>query len=946
MLNLTQMRLSTTGSSAPEGERRNLNPELWHACAGPLVSLPVVGSYAVYLPQGHSEQVAASTQKEVDAQIPNYYPNLRPQLVCQLHDVILHADLETDEVYCQMTLQPVNMQEKESFFVPDIGSQSRQPNNFFCKTLTASDTSTHGGFSIPRRAAERVFPPLDFTQQPPAQEIVAKDLHDTEWKFRHIYRGQPKRHLLTTGWSVFVSAKRLIAGDSIIFIRNELNHLLLGIRRANRPQTFMPSSVLSSDSMHIGVLAAAAHAASTNSRFIVFYNPRTSPSEFVIPLSKFEKAVYHTRVSVGMRFRMLFETEESSVRRYMGTITHIGDLDPVRWPNSQWRSIKVGWDESTAGERPRRVSLWEIEPLTTFLVYPPSSNWRLKHSWPQPIDMELESLKKPAMWAQFQNGNNGYNGLAIQGAGISPLRGRMQHIYDSSVGSGMYDGVGTAALQDIFPSKQLHFQQQSMQLDQMQFKAQLHPQQHSQSLPFLQQQQQQPSLPPLPQVSLIQTQPVQAFQPSPLVFQHQKQSGIHQHQPLQNGPVPQQEEQQVHTHYAALQQQQMNSAYFEQLHQQHSYQFPNVASVSSRIPSSQLQAANISTLSTPQSILTESGSIVSPMAASHSSFPVLQSNLTSLVTDSKPLYSNPVSTIRPAIPVSSTLSASEIHQNSNASTPWVPPAAAQLSSRLQAEHTVPLTDAVMLPNFSAPGLPSIPMSFSVSCYDHDDLPSDLHREMLYGGSNVDLSSIIAPTSMLADLKASNGSDEFQSQCISQMMQVHSSVGGMDLPLNPGLLNGGLDDSQIFQPMQALAQVNPPIRTYTKVYKSGSVGRSLDLTRFGDYCELRCELAKLFGLEGQLEDPGSGWKLVFLDRENDWLLLGDDPWEVFIKNVRSLKILSPLEFLGLRNEVSMQRQQTSSSSEDGTIQQDSHYPSSVITSAGSLDYEMVLFDNRT
>jgi hypothetical protein len=36
----------------------------------------------------------------------------------------------------------------------------------------------------------------------------------------------------------------------------------------------MPSSVLSSDSMHIGVLAAAAHAAATSSRFQVFYNPR------------------------------------------------------------------------------------------------------------------------------------------------------------------------------------------------------------------------------------------------------------------------------------------------------------------------------------------------------------------------------------------------------------------------------------------------------------------------------------------------------------------------------------------------------------------------------------------------------------------------------------------------------------------------------------------------
>ncbi len=60
----------------------------------------------------------------------------------------------------------------------------------------------------------------------------------------------------------------------ITISRNEKNQLLLGIRRATRPQTVMPSSVLSSDSMHIGLLAAAAHAASTNSCFTVFYNPR------------------------------------------------------------------------------------------------------------------------------------------------------------------------------------------------------------------------------------------------------------------------------------------------------------------------------------------------------------------------------------------------------------------------------------------------------------------------------------------------------------------------------------------------------------------------------------------------------------------------------------------------------------------------------------------------
>jgi len=51
--------------------------------------------------------------------------------------------------------------EKEALLASDMGlKQNRQPAEFFCKTLTASDTSTHGGFSVPRRAAEKIFPPL------------------------------------------------------------------------------------------------------------------------------------------------------------------------------------------------------------------------------------------------------------------------------------------------------------------------------------------------------------------------------------------------------------------------------------------------------------------------------------------------------------------------------------------------------------------------------------------------------------------------------------------------------------------------------------------------------------------------------------------------------------------------------------------------------------------
>ncbi|KAL6579958.1 Auxin response factor 19 [Orobanche minor] len=249
----------------------------------------------------------------------------------------MQADGETDEVYAQMSLQPARWvphlflcnkfckfqnkififglitkvfmrYDQEALLVSDVGlKQNRQPAEFFCKTLTASDTSTHGGFSVPHRAAEKILPPLDFSMQPPCHELAARDLHDQTWTFRHIYRGQPKRHLLTTYWSVFVSSKRLVAGDTVLFIRDEKLQLLLGIRRANRQQPPLSSSVISSGNMHIGILAAAAHAAANNSPFTIFYNPRFEGAGHS-ESAKYNKAMYK-QVSSGMRFRMMFETE-------------------------------------------------------------------------------------------------------------------------------------------------------------------------------------------------------------------------------------------------------------------------------------------------------------------------------------------------------------------------------------------------------------------------------------------------------------------------------------------------------------------------------------------------------------------------------------------------------------------------------------------------------------
>ncbi|RLN05583.1 auxin response factor 21-like [Panicum miliaceum] len=487
---------SSSGGAGGEGGGggTKVNQELWYACAGPLVTLPPAGSLVVYFPQGHSEQVAASMRKDADAKIPSY-PNLPSKLICILSSVTMHADPDTDEVYARMTLQPVSnvtQCDKETLLASELAlKQTRPQTEFFCKTLTASDTSTHGGFSVPRRAAERIFPHLDLSMQPPAQELQARDLHDSIWTFRHIFRGQPKRHLLTTGWSLFVSGKRLLAGDSVLFIRDARQQLLLGIRRANRQPANLSSSVLSSDSMHIGILAAAAHAEANNSQFTVFYNPRASPSEFVIPFIKYQKAVYSNQLSLGMRFRMMFETEESGTRRYMGTITGISDMDPLRWKNSQWRNIQVAWDEAAPSERRTRVSLWEIEPvIAPFFIYPSPLFTAKRPRQPGITDDEtsdMENLFKRTMpWfgeeiykKDLNTQNNLVPGLSLvqwmqQNPSLTSTVGQPE-LLNSLAGK----PVQTLAAADL--SRQISFQPQFLQQNNIQFNTSLLPPQNEQT---------------------------------------------------------------------------------------------------------------------------------------------------------------------------------------------------------------------------------------------------------------------------------------------------------------------------------------------------------------------------------------------------------------------------------------------------------------------------------
>lgn len=335
--------------------------ELWKAIAGPLVDVPCVGQSVFYFPQGHMEQLEASTNQELNQRIPVL--KLPTKILCRIVNIHLLAEQETDEVYAQITLVPESNQAEPTIPDPPTEELPRPKIHSFCKILTASDTSTHGGFSVLRKHATECLPPLDMSQPTPTQELVAKDLHGYEWRFKHIFRGQPRRHLLTTGWSTFVTSKRLVAGDTFVFLRGENGELRVGVRRLARQSSSMPSSVISSQSMHLGVLATASHAVATQTLFVVYYKPRTS--QFIVSVNKYLSAV-NNKFAVGMRFKMRFESDDSaeSDKRFSGTIVGVEDISP-HWANSKWRSLKVQWDEPSAITRPDRVSPWEIEPFVS-----------------------------------------------------------------------------------------------------------------------------------------------------------------------------------------------------------------------------------------------------------------------------------------------------------------------------------------------------------------------------------------------------------------------------------------------------------------------------------------------------------------------------------------------------------------------------------------------------
>ncbi|XP_042511486.1 auxin response factor 18-like [Macadamia integrifolia] len=420
--------ITFTDSKEPTKDTEKcLDSQLWHACAGGMVQMPPVNSKVFYFPQGQAEHAHGNVDFGNSQRIPSL-------ILCRVAEVKFMADPESDEVYAKMRLIPVRNNEADcddDGILRSNGSEVQEKPASFAKTLTQSDANNGGGFSVPRYCAETIFPRLDYSADPPVQTVLAKDVHGEIWKFRHIYRGTPRRHLLTTGWSTFVSQKKLMAGDSIVFLRTEKGDLCVGIRRAKRGIGVGPESLsgwnpatgncvspyggfsafLREDDNKLmrnpdcgnansnGSLRArgrvraesvimAATLAASGQPFEVVYYPRASTPEFCVKASSV-RAAMRIQWCAGMRFKMAFETEDSSrISWFMGTISSVQVADSIRWPQSPWRLLQVIWDEPDLLQNVKRVSPWLVELVSNMpaIQFSPFTPARKKLRLPQHPD--------------------------------------------------------------------------------------------------------------------------------------------------------------------------------------------------------------------------------------------------------------------------------------------------------------------------------------------------------------------------------------------------------------------------------------------------------------------------------------------------------------------------------------------------------------------------------
>ncbi|KAK7282770.1 hypothetical protein RIF29_11808 [Crotalaria pallida] len=481
----------------PPSHPSPLDPNIWRACAGASVQIPTLNSRVYYFPQGHLDQ-ASSPPNSLSHRLFD-----TPFVLSRIVDVQFLADHTTDEVFAKLLLHPVNRSNSNSnsnnsdfqFHLPPPspsapagaaagegkgGSGDNDDENAvvsFAKILTPSDANNGGGFSVPRFCADSIFPPLNFQDDPPFQTLMITDVHGLKWGFRHIYRGTPRRHLLTTGWSRFVNFKNIVAGDSVVFMKNSKGEIFAGVRRAKRPSSrdsgggggsaeWRRAMLLSVGGVRSRAdegeekkqtteekvvkegfrrngkgklapekVAEAAELAAQGMPFEVVYYPSAGSPDFVVKAEIVDEAM---RVvwSPGLRVKMAVETEDSSrMSWFQGTVSAVCVPENGQWRGSPWRMLQVAWDEPEVLPNAKLVSPWQVELMSSSPVlhpaFPPAKRFRAAQGSEVLADREGEPF---FTMTGFTNSTMGHFNQPLLSYGPFPagMQGARHDLFSSS----------------------------------------------------------------------------------------------------------------------------------------------------------------------------------------------------------------------------------------------------------------------------------------------------------------------------------------------------------------------------------------------------------------------------------------------------------------------------------------------------------------------------------
>ncbi|KAI5404729.1 hypothetical protein KIW84_051764 [Lathyrus oleraceus] len=331
-------------------ENRDVDPRLWHAVAGRMVQIPEVNSNIFYFPQGHAGHAYQPVHFPATFKIPSQIP-------CRVATIHYRADPHTYEVYAKLRLVPLHVREV-SFDDDVVGgidnmSETKNKCQSYTKMLTRSDANNGGGFSCPRKYAETLFPPLDYSDE-------HNDLHVG-------IRRSKKRND-----SIFNFSSKRKPGPSYGRLTSSFGELRISDKE------------MGIGKVKAGDVIEAVKLCVNMKPFDVVYYPRVGTPEFFVKPSLIRKAL-QVRWCCGMRFKMAMETEDSSrVHWFMGTIASVQAADPA-WPDSLWRRLQVTWDQPDLLTNTKMLNPWEVEvvsdmPMFPFLPFLPSSK---KLRWDQ-----------------------------------------------------------------------------------------------------------------------------------------------------------------------------------------------------------------------------------------------------------------------------------------------------------------------------------------------------------------------------------------------------------------------------------------------------------------------------------------------------------------------------------------------------------------------------------